>query len=93
MSQISLSFKTLSLGEKWICAAVSGLCSGALSVGMLALFAGTSPAQWLQPSPEILLAKAQCESLARRDARDQCTRELVAKALTAKRQAIWVARR
>ncbi len=93
MSQISQSFKTLNRRERWTCAAVSGLCSSGLSIGLLALFAGTSPSQWLQPSPDILVAKAQCDSLARRDARQTCTREVVAAALATRRAEVRVAKR
>lgn len=58
------------------------VCAGGLNLGLLALFGQASAQRWLNPTPLVLQAQARCEALPARAARDRCTQDLVARALT-----------
>ena len=78
----SSSFSPLGRGSRAACTAVAALCAAGLQVGMLGLFDQASAEPWINPSEHMLQALAHCDSLQQLPRRQQCTRELVARART-----------
>jgi len=63
-----------------IVAAAAFLGAGTTLGGVLLLFHLASADPWLQPTPSLLEAQAQCHTLAERPARTACTRAVVEQA-------------
>lgn len=81
MADTAHSLLRLSPPTRLACTAVAALCAAAVNVGLLGLFDHSSSEPWLNPTPQVLQAQAQCDVLHARTARERCTRELVARTL------------
>lgn len=82
MNHTSRPFVGLKPGPRLACTAVAAMCAAALNLGLLGLFDRASSARWLNPTPLVLQAQAQCEALASRGARQHCIQALVARVQT-----------
>ena len=81
MADTTHSLVRLSPPIRLACTAAAALCAAAINVGLLGLFDDSSSEPWLNPTPQVLQAQAQCNVLQARTARESCTRELVARTL------------
>ena len=81
MSATAHSFLRLSPLARLACTAAAAVCATAVNLALLGLFDHSSSAPWLNPTPQVLQAQAQCDTLQARTAREHCTRELVARTL------------
>lgn len=79
MSQAS-SFSPLSRGGRVVCTMIAAVCAVGVQVGVLGLFHQASAEPWINPSGQLQQALASCDSLRLRAEREQCTRQLVARA-------------
>jgi hypothetical protein len=76
-----------------LCGAAAGVCAVGSLAGLLMLFQHASDDPWLQPSPALLAARARCDTLPQRPAREQCAHQVIEQALAADRGAGQVAQR
>lgn len=81
MSVIAHSLVRLSPPVRLACTAAAAVCAAGLNLALLGLFDHSSSEPWLNPTPQVLQAQAQCDTLQARNARERCTRELVARTL------------
>lgn len=81
MADTTHSLVRLSPPIRWACTASAALCAAGVNVGLLGLFGHASSAPWLNPTPQVLQAQAECDVLHARPARERCKRELVARTL------------
>jgi hypothetical protein len=80
MTDTSTRFTCLSPGARLASIAGAAVCAAGLNLGLLGLFDQASSAPWLNPTPQLLQAQAQCDALASRNAREDCTQALLARA-------------
>lgn len=72
---------SLSSPIRMACTAAAAVCAIGVNLGLLGLFDIASSEPWVNPTPQVLQAQAQCDALPARNARERCTREVVARAL------------
>lgn len=72
---------SLSSPVRVACTAAAAICAASVNLGLLGLFDIASSEAWVNPTPQVLQAQAQCDALPARNARERCTREVVARAL------------
>ncbi len=65
------------------CTLAAVACAAVINLALLGLFHSASSDQWVNPTPQLLSAKASCDTLPDRAARTHCVQALVARALLA----------
>ncbi len=78
----SSSSSPLTRSSRVACTMVAAVCAAGIQVGVLGLFHQASAEPWINPSGQLQQALASCDSLRLRAEREQCTRQLVARART-----------
>jgi hypothetical protein len=61
----------------------AAVCAAAIEVGLICMFDHASSERWLRPTPQLLSAKAECDTLPARAERTHCAQALVARTLAA----------
>ncbi len=74
---------SLNPSRRAACALAAAACAAVVNLALLGLFHSASSERWVNPTPQLLSAKASCDTLPDRAARTSCVQALVARALLA----------
>lgn len=72
--------------QRTACALAAVACAAGVNLALLGLFHSASSDPWVNPTPQLLSAKASCDTLPDRAARTHCVQALVARALATANQ-------
>ena len=85
MSQVTLP-DSMNAGTRLACAVGAMVATGFIVATLLGAVHGSSPSQWLRPSPELMEMAALCQDLPGRAERVGCTQRIVAARLAREKQ-------